>query len=311
MVKRHTPFRPRAFRIFTKYYRFLIVGVSGIISGCSPIHIINNLTPTSTYKIDRGIRYQNQPRGHLDVYIPVPGDGYPKPAKGYPVVIFIYGGAWDSGDRQEYKFVGEALAARGIVVVIPNYRLYPEVRYPAFLRDNARAVAWAYHHIAAHEGNPNDLFIMGHSAGAYNAAMLVLDPRWLQAVGLRPSIFSGWIGLAGPYNFYPITYRPVRPIFFYPKYPAKSMPIDFANDPNAPRTFLGAAAQDNLVNPKTNTDVLAKDLKKSGVPVELKIYRGVNHETLIGAFAKPLRWMAPVLDDVVAFIKVGHDLHQR
>jgi acetyl esterase/lipase len=288
-----------------------VAGIPLLLSGCSPVQIINQLTPTSTYKIDRGIRYQEQSGGHLDVYMPVPRDGYPKPAQGYPVVIFLYGGAWDSGDKKEYTFVGEALAARGMVVVIPNYRLYPEVRYPAFLQDNARAVAWTYHNIAQYDGNIHDLFLMGHSAGAYNAAMLVLDPRWLAAVGLQPHIFSGWIGLAGPYNFYPITYKPVRPIFFYPNYPAKSMPIDFADDPTAPRAFLGAAVHDNLVNPKTNTEVLAKALEKAGVAVELKMYRRVNHETLIGAFAKPLRWMAPVLDDVVAFIKDGHDRKRK
>ena len=287
--------------------KLFIAGMTGVLSACSPLQMINRLTPTNTYKVTQGIRYQHQARGHLDVYEPVARDGYPEPAGGYPVVLFIYGGAWDSGNRQEYKFVGEALAARGLVVVIPNYRIYPQVRYPAFLRDNARAVAWTYQHIAAFGGNIRDFYIMGHSAGAYNAAMLVMDPRWLQAVGLKPDIFSGWIGLAGPYNFYPITYKPVRPIFFYPDYPPNSMPIDFANNADIPRTFLGAAVHDNLVNPKVNTEVLAAMLKKAGVSVELKMYRGVNHETLIGAFAKPLRWMAPVLDDVVAFIKEGHD----
>ncbi len=285
----------------------LMSGLAGALSACSPVQVINHLTPTNTYQLSRDIQYQHQARGHLDVYVPVPRDGYPEPTGGYPVVLFIYGGAWDSGKRQEYKFVGEALAARGLVVVIPNYRLYPQVRYPAFLRDNARAVAWTYRHIAAFSGNIRDFYIMGHSAGAYNAAMLVMDPRWLQAVGLKPNIFSGWIGLAGPYNFYPITYKPVRPIFFYPDYPPHSMPIDFANNPDIPRTFLGAAVHDNLVNPKLNTEVLAASLEKAGVSVELQMYRGVNHETLIGAFAKPLRWMAPVLDDVVAFIKKGHD----
>ncbi|MFA7496946.1 MAG: alpha/beta hydrolase [Acidithiobacillus sp.] len=290
-----------------RFYPWLLAGITSTLTACSPLQMINKLTPNSTYKVTHGIRYQPGPRGHLDVYVPVPSDGYPKPVGGYPVVMFIYGGAWESGDRQKYKFVGEALAARGLVVVIPNYRLYPAVRYPAFLQDNARAVAWTYHHIETFGGNRHHFYIMGHSAGAYNAAMLALDPLWLKAVGLQPSIFSGWIGLAGPYNFYPITYKPIRPIFFYPDYPPHSQPIDFANRSDAPRTFLGAAVQDNLVNPQTNTEVLAADLKKSGVSVELKMYRGVNHETLIGAFAKPLRWMAPVLEDVVAFIKQGKD----
>ncbi|MCE5387999.1 MAG: alpha/beta hydrolase [Acidithiobacillus sp.] len=289
--------------------QILLAGITSTLSACSPVQIINGLTPSNTYHLSPDIPYQSQARGHLDVYTPLPRDGYPKPAGGYPVVLFLFGGAWDSGSRQEYKFVGEALAARGIVVVIPNYRLYPEVRYPSFLQDNARAVAWTYANIGQYGGNIHDFYLMGHSAGAYNAAMLVLDPRWLAAVGLKPDIFQGWIGLAGPYNFYPITYKPIRPIFHYPNYPAQSMPIDFAHNPNVPRTFLGAAVQDSLVNPKVNTEVLAKALEKAGVSVELRRYGRVNHETLIGAFAKPLRWMAPVLDDVVAFIKRGQDPH--
>ena len=117
------------------------------------------------------------------------------------MVVFFYGGSWNSGSRDDYGFVGEALASRGIVVVIADYRLYPQVRYPAFLQDNAHAVAWTYQHIAEHGGDPHQLYVMGHSSGAYNASMLALDPRWLKAVNLSPTMLKGWIGLAGPYDF--------------------------------------------------------------------------------------------------------------
>jgi acetyl esterase/lipase len=276
-----------------------------LAAACSPVGLINQLTPTSTYTFAGDIAYGTAPRERLDVYRPLNGVRNPQPAAGYPVVVFFYGGSWNSGNRAMYKFVGEALAARGIVTVIADYRLYPEVRYPAFLRDNARAVAWAYKDIAQYGGNPQQLYIMGHSAGGYNVAMLALDPRWLEGVGMKPAMLAGWIGLAGPYDFLPITDRDVQPVFDYPNYPKGCMPIDYVHDTQVPRTFIGAAKVDSLVNPVRNSVQLADKLKADGVQVTLDLYKGVNHETLIGSFAKPLRWMSPVLHDVVAFVRQG------
>ncbi|NNM66343.1 MAG: alpha/beta hydrolase [Burkholderiales bacterium] len=276
-----------------------------LAAACSPVAMINRLTPTDTYVFRGGIAYGSAPRERLDVYQPITGVRNPQPAAGYPVVVFFYGGSWNSGNRAMYKFVGEALAARGIVTVIADYRLYPEVRYPAFLRDNARAVAWTYQDIAQYGGNPHQLYVMGHSAGGYNAAMLALDPRWLEGVGMKPAMLAGWIGLAGPYDFLPITDRAVQPVFHFPDYPAGCMPIDHVHDAQVPRTFIGAAKVDSLVNPQRNSVQLADKLKADGAQVTLDLYTGVNHETLIGSFAKPLRWMSPVLHDVVAFVRQG------
>jgi acetyl esterase/lipase len=280
--------------------RLAVACLAPLWVACSPVTMINRLTPTDTYTFSGDISYGPAPREALDIYRPI-GSATRKPG-GAPVVVFFYGGSWTGGNRAMYRFVGEALAARGIVTVIADYRLYPEVRYPDFLRDNARAVAWTMQHIAQWGGNPRQIYLMGHSAGAYNAAMLALDPRWLHAAGLRRADLAGWIGLAGPYDFLPITDREVQPVFHFPDYPAGCMPIDYVHDSHVPRTFLGAARVDSLVNPQRNTLQLAQALKANGATVTLRLYKGVNHETLIGSFADPLRWMSPVLDDVVDFV---------
>ena len=289
--------KARTFLRGRRWWRPLFSVYALFLTACSPVGALNALTPQRDYLLNAAVAYGPGERGRLDIYRPR------GPAMaGQPVVVFLYGGSWNSGRREDYRFLGEALAAAGIITVIPDYRLYPEVTYPGFLEDNARAVAWVFAHIGHYGGNPQNIFLMGHSAGAYNAAMLALDPRWLAAQGLSPSRLRAWIGLAGPYDIYPIGYRNIRPIFHYPDYPARSQPIDFAAEGSHIPVFLGAARHDHLVDPKRNTDGLARELQRAGTPVVLRHYTGVGHETLIGAFARPLRWMAPVRRDVLQFI---------
>jgi acetyl esterase/lipase len=216
-------------------------------------------------------------------------------------VVFFYGGSWNSGERAQYSFVGAALASRGMLAIVADYRLFPEVRFPDFLSDSAQALAWSLDHAAAHGGNPRRVFAMGHSAGGYNAAMLALDGRWLAATGHSPRELAGFIGLAGPYDFLPMSNRDAQPVFFHPNYPPNTQPISFASIA-APPSFLAAGTSDSLVNPQRNTVALATQLSAAGVRVHLHRYEHVNHMTLIGAFGVPLRWLAPVLDDVSNFV---------
>jgi len=285
----------------------VVLIVWGALSACSSLSAVNALTPSDTYAVQENIAYGPAARNRLDVYEPRAEESGLPPANGYPVVVFFYGGTWTSGSRADYRFIGEALASRGIVTIIADYRLYPEVRYPDFLRDSALAVAWARPEAARYDGDPRRLYIMGHSSGAYNAAMLALDARWLTAAGMAPSALAGWIGLAGPYDFFPMTNVEAQPVFFHPNYPAGSQPVGYVSKA-APRTFLGAAESDTVVNPDRNTRQLAQKLGAAGVPVVLRIYPNAGHATLIGAFSRPLRNVAPVLDDVVAFVR--HDAKQ-
>ncbi|MFP5500475.1 MAG: alpha/beta hydrolase [Gammaproteobacteria bacterium] len=278
-----------------KLLQVFTLAIATLLAACSPIKVLNALTPTSTFTKTSSLAYGDDPRQKLDIYRPVTA------LPDAPVVVFFYGGSWNSGSKDDYGFVGEALAARGIVVVIADYRLYPQVRYPLFLQDGAQAVAWAYQHSAEYGGDPRKLYVMGHSSGAYNAAMLALDPQWLAGVGLSPSVFKGWIGLAGPYDFLPIENRDVRPVFFYPDSPPDSQPINHVSQ-SAPPSLLIASVDDNLVNPKRNTGGLAKKLRAAGVPVEEFYFTRTSHATLVASMSRPLRWLAPVLDRVTAFI---------
>ncbi|MDY7530676.1 alpha/beta hydrolase [Pseudomonas sp. Bout1] len=280
----------------SKLLQVITLAMAALLAACSPINVLNALTPSSTFTKTSSIAYGDDPRQTLDIYRPVTA------LPNAPVVVFFYGGSWNSGSKNDYGFVGEALASRGIVVVIADYRLYPQVRYPLFLQDGAQAVAWAYQHSAEYGGDPRTLYVMGHSSGAYNAAMLALDPQWLAGVGLSPSIFKGWIGLAGPYDFLPIENRDVRPVFFYPDSPPDSQPINHVSQ-SAPPSLLIASVDDNLVNPKRNTGGLANKLRAAGVPVEEFYFTKTSHATLVASMSRPLRWLAPVLDRVTAFIK--------
>ncbi len=268
--------------------------LAATLNACSTLDLVNSLVPDGTYTATLNLEYGPDPRNKLDVYQPIDG-------KGYPVVVFFHGGSWTSGSREDYKFVGEALASHGILTVIAGFRLYPQVRYPDFLADSSQAVACVEREAPLYGGDPRRLFVMGHSSGAYNAAMLALDPRWLSSAGLAPRALAGWIGLAGPYDFLPMQDPKSQPVFNHPDYPAGSQPIDYVSKA-APATFLGAAASDDLVDPERNTKQLAEQLVAAGVPVTLRIYSEANHYTLIGAFARPLRGLEPVLDDVDEFV---------
>ncbi|HET7794970.1 MAG TPA: alpha/beta hydrolase [Rhizobacter sp.] len=271
------------------------LALSATLAGCSAG--LNKLTPSSTYVLTEGVAYGPLPRQKLDVYRPTVA----APPGGWPVAVFFYGGSWNWGDRAEYRFVGEALASRGVLTLVADYRLYPEVRYPSFLEDSAQAVAYGLREAGRLGGNPKRVFAVGHSAGAYNAAMLALDDRWLSGTGQSPAALAGWVGLAGPYEFLPISNPNAQPVFNHPNYPPGTQPIAYANHSARP-VFLGAARDDNLVDPQRNTAAMATRLQAAGAPVALKLYDGVNHVTLVASMAWSLRWMSSVLDDVSAFI---------
>src|SRR5687768_4052949 len=174
------------------------------LAGCSPAGLLNGISRVSgdgnSRLAVRGAAYGPLPRNKLDVWVPAsPPDGP------LPVVIFFYGGGWVSGDRGDYGFAGRAFAAQGFVTIVADYRLVPEVRFPAFLQDGALAVKWARDNVARYGGDPGRISLAGHSAGAYQAAMLALDRRYLRAAGVDPAIVRAAALLAAPTDFYPWT----------------------------------------------------------------------------------------------------------
>lgn len=263
-----------------------------LLGACSPLGLFNGLMPKDggSRLVASGVPYGEGPRRGLDVYAPRQG------GEKRPVILFFYGGSWNSGSRTGYGFVGRALAARGFVTVIPDYRLVPEVTYPGFVEDGAAAVRWARAHAKDYGGDGDRIVLAGHSAGAYIAAMLAVDGRWL---GADRKAVRGLAGLAGPYDFAPFTVAASQAAFgAWPK-PAETQPVTWA-DASAPRTLLLAGAEDTTVRPR-NSKALAAALGKAGAAAEVKLYPGIGHVGILTAIARPLRGKAPVLDDVAAF----------
>lgn len=259
----------------------------------SPVDLLNVIARVSATRFYSVVRYGRHPRHVLDIY-PAAKDG---PS---PVIVFFYGGGWEDGDRSDYLFVGQALAERGFTTVIPDYRVFPEVRFPGFLEDAAEAMRWVVDHIAEFGGDPRRVIAMGHSAGAHIAAMLAFDRKWLLRLGLDASVdLRAMIGLAGPYDFLPLHSSTLKEIFGPEIRLAGTQPINFV-DAFAPPAFLATGKNDRTVE-AGNSIRLTERIRCVGGESETKLYDRVNHRTLIGAFARPLRFLTPVLDDVVGF----------
>ena len=256
--------------------------------------MLNALTPGSGYRLSAGLRYGEMERQALDVCRP---EG-PRPASA-PVVVFFYGGYWNSGDRSDYRFVGQLLASRGFVAVIPDYRLYPAVRYPAFLEDGAAALRWTQDRIIGYGGDPRRIFLMGHSAGAYNAMMLGLDRRTAAGAGFDAANLCGIVGLAGPYDFAFDTDL-LRGIFAGAKDPAAALPITYAGN-RAPPVLLVTGSADDTVDP-ANSVRLERRLAAAGNPVRRRDYPGLDHIDIVLQFSS--LWTAdnPVRSEVIDFL---------
>ena len=273
--------------------RFLFPLLAFLLSSCSPLGAFNALVPKDggSRLVAKDRSYGAHPRQRLDVYAPRRPSAEP-----LPIIVFFYGGSWSSGDKGGYAFAGHALAARGFLVAIPDYRLVPEVRFPAFLEDSAAAVRWVRSNAARFGGDPDRIVLVGHSAGAYNAAMLSLDPQWL---GIDRATVRGFAGIAGPYDFLPLDTAVSQAAFGEaPDLPA-TQPVNFASSGDPP-TLLVTGHDDTTVYPR-NSLRLAERLAGAGVPVETRLYDDVGHVGALTALARPFRGKAPVLRDVTQF----------
>jgi acetyl esterase/lipase len=269
----------------------LIVGAMAFM--LDPLGSFNALMPKDrgSARVAEGVAYGDGPRRRLDVY--APRAAAPRPRA---VILFLYGGSWNGGRRQGYAFAARALAAQGFVVVLPDYRLVPEALYPDFLRDCAAAVHWTRVHAGDFGGDGGRIVLIGHSAGAYNAAMLALDPALL---GPDRAAIRGFAGLAGPYDFLPLDDEATVAAFGKWPRPAETQPISYAASGATPVLLLHGEA-DMRVKPR-NSRALARALKAANADVRLKLYPGIGHVGILTALAIPLRRQAPVLADLAAF----------
>jgi acetyl esterase/lipase len=272
--------------------------LTGIVAACSPARLLNTLVPESGLEATYDIVFSALPRNKLDVYRPK-NTATASTNAGRPVVVFFYGGAWDSGDRGTYLFVAEALTSSGYVVVIPDYRLYPEVMFPAYMDDAALAMKWTFDNIARYGGDPAKVFVMGHSAGAQLAALVAYDATYLDRVGIDKRRIRGVVSLAGPLDFLPLTEAKMEFIFPLPVR-AASQPINFVTG-NEPPTLLLHGDADTRVGIHNSRNLAAR-ISQRGGSVETTYYPGMGHVEILLALAAPLRNGKPVLERLAKFI---------
>ncbi|MGA4554900.1 alpha/beta hydrolase [Methylorubrum aminovorans] len=284
-------------KAFVSLVSLVCLGLTALgLSGCSPLALFDALGPR-----DKGGRlavrdaaYGADPRQRLDVFVPT------VPVERAPVLVFFYGGSWSSGSKDDYAFAAQAFAAQGFVTVLPDYRLYPQSRFPDFLKDGAAAIAWVRDNIAAQGGDPNRIVLAGHSAGAYNAAMLGLDPEYLRQAGVDPRSVRAVAGLSGPYDFLPFDQKTSIAVFGQAPDPEATQPVSFAGA-HSPPTFLATGDRDTVVKPR-NTASLAAILRNARVPVQERVYEGLDHSDTLLALSVSFRRKAPVLAEMSAFL---------
>jgi acetyl esterase/lipase len=265
-------------------------------TGCSSFDIVNAMSPSCGYRRTADIPYGTAARQKLDLYQPT---STAKPAR---IVVFFYGGSWQHGNKADYRFAAEAFTSKGYIAVLPDYRLYPQVTFPAFVQDAALAVRWVHDHAKQIGGDPSHIYLAGHSAGAHIAILVASDPRYLQQVGLDRSAIRAAVGLAGPYDFkingklqlvFPPATQPADP---------SCEPIDVVDGKEPPLLLLNGQV-DATVEPG-NATRLAGKIHQLGGQATVKIYPHTSHTGIVAALAFPFRWFsAPVLDDSVAFFR--------
>jgi len=272
-------------------------GLKAAAEAVSPLGLFAALTPKDpARRLGRAIAYGPLSRQKLDVYGPPVAEG---PA---PVAVFFYGGGWNSGRRQDYGWAARALAAKGFLTLAPDYRIHPEVVYPDFLKDGAAAVRWAVDHAQAHGGDPDRIVLAGHSAGAYIAMMLGLEPRWLVEVGVDPAHIRAIAGLSGPYEFEPPYQNPtIIRTFGGAADPRAAQPWPHVT-PASPPAFLGHGDRDELVG-RRNMRTLAAAYRRHGAVVEDRVYAGLDHAGTVLALSRPFRRRAPVLEEMCGFLR--------
>ena len=262
----------------------------------SLLTLFDRLVPKdgASRQVASGLRFGPGPRRCLDLYAPR------RPAGPLPLLVFAYGGGWNSGSRLDYHFAGRAFAALGFLTAVADYRVFPEVQFPAFVEDFAAAANWLADHAGQYGGDPSRLVVAGHSSGAYNAIILALDPARFGSPQLAGRIEAA-VGLAGPYDFYPFDVKESVDAFGGIADPELSQPINLVT-PAAPPMLLVHGVRDTLVG-DYHTVRLSKKLREAGVPVVERHYPALRHAETVLGLALPLRRLWPVYRDVAGFLK--------
>ncbi|TCJ87805.1 acetyl esterase/lipase [Cocleimonas flava] len=272
-----------------------------IIAGCSSMKstdVLNFVLPASGY-VKTTLHYGSNPRQSLDVYKPkIEENTETKAANNKTPIVFVYGGAWRKGSKEDYEFVAHALVGLGHTVIVPDYRLYPEAEFPEFVNDVAEAMSFVEQNATSLLGKPlKQVILMGHSSGAHTAALLATDPQYLNSRNVKTEI-AGLIAISGPYDL-PLDDPEVKPVF--KNVSEKEANPVFNIRPDMPPVLLLHGEKDERVLP-FHSKRFAKALTTSGASVTLKIYPSVNHTRIIGSLAAPLRFLNDSYSDIDAFL---------
>jgi acetyl esterase/lipase len=277
------------------WHALALAAAAMLVGGCADVFFATVGVIGSANGVDThtGLTFDAEHRLHLDIYAP-------KQASDAPVVVFFYGGSWIAGKRRWYRYVGEALASNGVIAMIPDYRKYPDVQFPSFMRDAARAVAWAHAHAGEFGGNPQRLFVMGHSAGGQIAALLACDKRYLAETSLAPRNLAGMIGIAGAYTFLPFV--EYEPEIFGDDARGRydSQPINFVDGDEPPMLLLQGTEDDEV--PPHNAQAMAERVQAMDATAQLKLYAGIGHSSILLGFARGRAGHSPALRDTLDFI---------
>jgi acetyl esterase/lipase len=264
-----------------------------------PLAALDALASASGHERHSDLQYGPREGQRLDLYVPTAP--VPTPGRGRSAVLFIHGGRWTSGRKEEYRFVARSLAAAGHVVAVCDYRKYPDVRFPAFVEDGAAALAWAFSSLARHGVDPKRIFLMGHSAGAHIAALATMDARYGRQGGYDPAAVAGLILMSGPFDFFPIKSPDLQDIFGPVEQHPSTQPLRFARS-GLPPFLLLHGRRDRTVHP-ANSARLASAIRGHGGRATAIFYDFVNHTNILAGLSDRVGLLfAPVLDDVTRFI---------
>lgn len=281
----------------TVLHGLTVVSAATLIGGCS--RVLNNVAAIGTdVKLTSDLAYGPHERHRFDLYMPEGAD------EQTPLILFLYGGSWKWGSRARYGFVGYSLAERGFAVAVADYRLYPEVKFPTFNYDAARALSWLQNNRRALGFAPGSVHLVGHSAGAHIAALVAMDPSYLKKWGSHPDEIASVVGLAGPYSMHPSKIDFIADIFPPAAEEAVARPVEFV-DAKAPPMLLLHGLSDGLVSPK-NTENLRDAMVQAGGRATAVTYEKLGHKEIILALTSPFQGLAPVLEDVASFINKHH-----
>ena len=279
------------------YVLAFVLLIGGLLYHFAALKIFNLFIPKDSESRQIGglIHYSEQPDQTLYLFQPTSSGG------SLPTLIFVHGGSWNEGDAADYEFVGRAFAAKGFLTFVINYRKHPQNPFPAFVQDVATATAWVNKHASEFGGDGNIVFLAGHSAGAYNIALSVLDQHYMIDAGVDQKIIKAVATMSGPFDFLPLDSPITIPTFGKVENLQSTQPINFARSNAAPFLILNGSA-DTTVYPR-NAASLYKHLSDVGAKVTRKEYEGVSHVGILLDMARPLRGNAPVLEDITNFFK--------